>query len=141
MNSQRLGACTLLVIYINFAPVARPYLPHGRLPLFRFTCCSSLSSSLFLYPCVTNEFGSKVVKIKMGSTSRGRSLHELELSRNDEAEKRERKKSNQEVATKHFARLRCLWPKLKPQKVSGDSKGEKEKGLAPIRNAHIQLVI
>lgn len=55
--------------------------------------------------------------------------------------KKEREKSNQEVATKHFARLRCLWPKLKPQKVSGDSKGGEGKGLPPIRNAHIQLVI
>lgn len=39
--------------------------------LFFALLASPLSFSRSLYPCVTNEFGSKVVKIKMGSTSRG----------------------------------------------------------------------
>lgn len=140
MNSQRLGACTLLVIYINFAPVARPYLPHGRLPLFSLYLFL-LALSLFILVWQMN-LGQKLWKLKWVPPVEGDHCTNLNFRAMMKPKKEREKKSNQEVATKHFARLRCLWPKLKPQKVSGDGEGGgKEKGLPAIRNAHIQLVI
>lgn len=130
MNSQRLGACTLLVIYINFAPVARPYLPHGRLPLYSLNLLHlSLSPSFFILVWQMN-LGQKLRKLKWVPPVEGDHCTNLNFRAMMKPKKEREKKSNQEVATKHFARLRCLWPKLKPQKVSGDSKGGEGKRAA-----------